>query len=36
MSLDHTLKAASLADSDDVDKLLAIENLDQHAIANLH
>src|SRR5207302_2682574 len=36
MPLHHTLKASSLADSHDVDKLFAIEDLDQHAIPDLH
>ena len=34
MPLYHALKAATLADSHDVDELLAIKNLDQHAVAH--
>src|SRR6266702_1174055 len=36
MPFHDALKALPLADSNDVDKLLAVENFDQHAIANLH
>src|SRR6202043_2134074 len=36
MPLYHTLKPLTLADADDVDKPLALENLDQHAVANFH
>jgi hypothetical protein len=35
MPLDYALKAAPLADSDDVDKTLAFKNVDQHAVARL-
>src|SRR3984893_5762424 len=35
MPLDHSLKPASLADADDVDKLFALKNLNQHAGPNL-
>src|ERR1700683_2610143 len=34
MALHHTLKSLALADANDVDKALAIEDLDQHAVAN--
>src|SRR5258706_6553296 len=36
MPLDYALEALALADSHDVDKLLALKNLDQHPVANLH
>src|SRR5215469_9807847 len=36
MPLDHALKPATFADSYDVDELLAIENLDQHPVTDLH
>src|SRR4029077_13466871 len=35
MPLDHPLKPASLADDDDVHKLFALKNLNQHTRANL-
>src|SRR5579871_5493589 len=36
MPLHDTLKTSTLAGSDDIDKLFAFENLNQHAIADLH
>src|SRR5215470_2466077 len=36
MALDYALKAFAFAYADDVDKLLAIEDFDQDAIASLH
>ena len=36
MAPDHTRKTAALADADDVHKLLAFENIDQHPVAGLH
>src|SRR5579872_4066629 len=36
MTLHHALKTFSLAHAHDVDKLLAFENVDQHAISSLH
>ena len=34
VALHHACKTAALADADDVDKALAFENIDQHALAN--
>src|SRR5580658_958354 len=36
MPLHHALKAVPLAGSDDIDKTLAFENIDQHAVANFN
>ena len=36
MALDYASKATPLADADDVDKLFTFEDIDQHAISNLH
>src|SRR2546423_5503195 len=36
MALHYALKSFALADADDVDKLFAVQNFDQHSISGLY